>query len=74
MQDNLRNNYSNLNTMYENQSTYVTNVDYGTTALVAGLNYTKSYLDYKNKLSKLMKLSTPKYSYEELVNMEGGIT
>jgi len=68
-----QNNYSNLNTMYENQSTYVSNVDYGTTALVAGLNYSKSYLDYKNKLSA-NEVSTPQYSYEELVNTEGGIT
>ena len=45
--------------MYENQSTYVSNVDYGTTALVAGLNYSKSYLDYKNKLSA-NEVSTPK--------------
>mgnify|MGYP003114059951 FL=1 len=59
--------------MYENQSTYVSNVDYGTTALVAGLNYSKSYLDYKNKLSA-NEVSTPQYSYEELVNTEGGIT
>ena len=59
--------------MYENQSSYITNVDYGTTALVAGLNYTQSYLNYKNSTAK-SGVDTPKYSYEELVNMEGGVT
>ena len=67
-----QNNYSNLNTMYENQSTYVSNVDYGTTALVAGLNYTQSYLNYKNSTAK-SGVDTPKYSYEDLTDAEYGL-
>jgi len=50
--------------LYDSQSTYVTNVDRTTTALVAGLNYSKSYFDYKNKLAA-NEISSPKYSYED---------
>ena len=68
-----RNDYLNLNTLYDSQTSYVTNVDYGTTGLVAGLNYSKSYLDYKNKQS-VLETNTQKYSYEQLTDMEDGIT
>lgn len=67
--DQFRNNYLNLNDVYNSQTTFVTNVDRGTSALVAGLDYSKSYLDYKNKQTAL-ETNTPKYSYEDIINDE----
>lgn len=64
-----QNNYSNLNTMYEGQTAYVPNVDYGTTALVSGLSFAKSYYDYNNKLAA-NDLKSPKYTYEDLTEYE----
>ena len=68
-----RNDYLGLNTIYESQTSYVTNVDYGTTAAVAGLNYSKSYLDYKNKQTAL-ETNTPQYSYEQIINDENNLS
>jgi len=68
-----RNDYLGLNTLYESQTSYVTNVDYGTTAAVAGLNYSKSYLDYKNKQTAL-ETNTPQYSYEQIINDENNLS
>lgn len=68
-----QNNYSNLNTMYESQTAYIPSVDRGTTALVAGLNYAQSHMNYKNRMSQA-GVSEPKYSYEDLTDMENGIT
>ena len=59
-----RRDYLNLNTLYDSQSTYVTNVDRRTPALVAGLNFSKSYFDYKNKLAA-NEINKPKYSFED---------
>jgi hypothetical protein len=59
-----RRDYLNLNALYDSQSTYVTNVDRKTPALVAGLSYSKSYFDYKNKLAA-NEISKPKYGYED---------
>ena len=68
-----RNNYLGLNTLYESQTSYITNVDRGTTAAVAGLNYAKSYVDYKNKQTSL-EVNTPKYSYEQIINDDNNLS
>ena len=62
-----RRDYLNLNSVYDRQSTFVTNVDRRTPALAAGLSYSKSYFDYKNKI-KANELNK-KYSFGDF-NLE----
>ena len=62
-----RRDYLNLNSVYDRQSTFVTNVDRMTPALVAGLNYSKDYFDYKSKI-KANELDK-KYSFGDF-NLE----
>lgn len=62
-----QNDYSNLNTMYESQTTFVTTVDRVTAGMAAGLNFAKDYNDYKSKM-KANELDK-KYSYGDF-NME----
>ena len=62
-----QNDYSNLNTMYESQTTFVTTVDRVTAGMAAGLNYAKAHYDYKSKI-KANELDK-KYSFGDF-NME----
>jgi len=64
-----RNNYLGLNDVYNSQTTFVTNVDRGTSALSAGLNYASAYYDYKNKQG-VAGTDVKEYSYDEIINDE----